>query len=45
LRAYLDGLGDLLADEGLDAAGIAARLQPTPDAASVLPRFARLALA
>lgn len=44
LRAYLDGLGDLLADEGLDAAGIAARLQPTPDAASVLPRFARLAL-
>jgi GMP synthase (glutamine-hydrolysing) len=45
LRAYLDGLGDLLADEGLDAAGIAARLQPTPEAASVLPRFARLALA
>ncbi len=45
LRAYLDGLGALLADAGLDAAGIAARLQPTPDAASVLPRFARLALA
>ena len=44
LRAYLDGLGDLLADEGLDAAAIAARLQPTPEAASVLPRFARLAL-
>lgn len=45
LLAYLDGLGDLLADEGLDAAAIAARLQPTPEAASVLPRFARLALA
>ncbi|MFM6985106.1 MAG: glutamine amidotransferase [Hydrogenophaga sp.] len=44
LRAYLDGLGDRLAREGRDAAGIAARLQPTPDAASVLPRFARLAL-
>ena len=44
LRAYLDGLGDLLADEGLDAAAIAARLQPTPEAASVLPRFAHLAL-
>lgn len=44
LRAYLDGLGPLLADEGLDAAAIAARLQPTPEAASVLPRFAHLAL-
>jgi GMP synthase (glutamine-hydrolysing) len=44
LRAYLDGLGPLLADEGLDAAAIAARLQPTPAAASVLPRFARLAV-
>ena len=44
LRAYLDGLGPLLADEGLDAAAIAARLRPTPEAASVLPRFAQLAL-
>lgn len=44
LRAYLDGLGPLLADEGLDAAALAARLQPTPEAASVLPRFARLVL-
>lgn len=44
LRAYLDGLGDLLANEGLNATAIAERLQPTPDAASVLPRFARLAL-
>lgn len=44
LRAYLAGIGPLLAGEGLDAAGIAARLQPTPEAASVLPRFARLAL-
>ena len=30
LRAYLDGLGPLLADEGLDAAAIAARLRATP---------------
>lgn len=44
LRAYLDGLGDVLAREGLDAPAIADRLQATPDAASVLPRFARLAL-
>lgn len=45
LRAYLDGLGDLLDSEGVDAAAITARLQPTPEAASVLPRFAQLALA
>jgi GMP synthase (glutamine-hydrolysing) len=44
LRAYLDGLGPVLAEQGLDAASIAARLQPTPEAASVLPRFARLTL-
>ncbi|MBS3996122.1 MAG: glutamine amidotransferase [Hydrogenophaga sp.] len=44
LGAYLDGLGDTLAREGLDAAQISAGLQPTPEAASVLPRFARLAL-
>lgn len=44
LRAYLEGLGPTLAQEGLDAAQIAAALSPTPDAASVLPRFARLAL-
>lgn len=45
LRSYLDGLGPVLAREGRDAAGIAAALRPTPEAASVLPRFARLALA
>lgn len=45
LRAYLDGLGDALAKEGLDATEIAGALTPTPEAASVLPRFARLALA
>lgn len=45
LRAYLDGLGPTLAKEGLDAAQIAEALKPTPEAASVLPRFARLALA
>jgi GMP synthase (glutamine-hydrolysing) len=45
LRAYLDGLGPTLANEGLDAMQIAAELKPTPDAASVLPRFAQLALA
>jgi GMP synthase (glutamine-hydrolysing) len=44
LRAYLDGLGPALAQEGLDAAQIAGALRPTPEAASVLPRFARLAL-
>jgi GMP synthase (glutamine-hydrolysing) len=44
LRAYLDGLGPTLAKEGLDAVQIAAALRPTPDAASVLPRFAELAL-
>lgn len=44
LRAYLDGLGSLLAGEGLDSAAIATRLRASPDAASVLPRFARLAL-
>lgn len=44
LRAYLDGLGDLLAQEGLDASAITRRLHPTPEAASVLPRFARIAL-
>lgn len=44
LRAYLDGLGSTLAREGRDAAQIAAGLQGTPEAASLLPRFARLAL-
>lgn len=44
LRAYLDGLGDTLAREGSDAAQIRAGLKDTPEAASVLPRFARLAL-
>jgi GMP synthase (glutamine-hydrolysing) len=45
LRAYLDGLGPILASEGRDAAAIADALRPTPEAASVLPRFAKLALA
>ncbi|MGM9427328.1 glutamine amidotransferase [Hydrogenophaga sp. MI9] len=45
LRAYLDGMGPTLASEGLDAAQIATALKPTPEAASVLPRFAQLALA
>ena len=44
LRAYLDGLGEMLAKEGRDAAQITDALRPTPDAASVLPRFAQLAL-
>jgi GMP synthase (glutamine-hydrolysing) len=43
LRAYLDGLGPTLAREGRDAAQISAGLKKTPEAASVLPRFARLA--
>ncbi|AOW11696.1 GMP synthase [Hydrogenophaga crassostreae] len=45
LRAYLDGLGPTLAKEGKDAQAIAAALKPTPQAASLLPKFARLALA
>ena len=45
LRSYLEGLGPVLLREGRDAAEIAAALRPTPEAASVLPRFARLALA
>jgi GMP synthase (glutamine-hydrolysing) len=44
LQAYLDGLGPTLSREGRDAARIAAHLQPTPEAASVLPAFARIAL-
>lgn len=44
LRAYLEGLGPVLAREGRDAAAIIEGLQPTPEAASVLPRFAQLAL-
>jgi len=43
LRAYLDGLGPVLAREGHDAIQIGAGLKKTPEAASVLPRFARLA--
>lgn len=45
LRAYLDGLGPVLAREGRDAAQLAASLKATPEAASVLARFARLAMA
>ncbi len=44
LRAYLEGLGPTLAREGVDAQAVAAKLQPTPAAASVLPAFAELAL-
>ena len=45
LRAYLDGMGPTLAREGLDAAQISAELKDTPEAASVLGRFAQLATA
>ncbi|MFN3496227.1 MAG: glutamine amidotransferase, partial [Hydrogenophaga sp.] len=44
LRAYLDGLGPTLAREGLDAERIRAELKETPEAASVLGRFAQLAI-
>ena len=44
LRAYLDGMGPSLAREGRDAAQISAGLKDTPEAASVLPAFARFAL-
>ena len=45
LRAYLESLGPTLAKVGRDAAAITAGLQPTPWAASLLPAFARLAMA
>ena len=45
LRAYLDGLGPTLAREGLNAERISAELKDTPEAASVLATFARMALA
>jgi GMP synthase (glutamine-hydrolysing) len=44
LRLYLDGLGPALEREGRQADRIAAEVKPTPEAASVLPRFAHLAL-
>lgn len=44
LGAYLDVLGSSLAQEDRDAAQIRANLRPTPAAASLLPRFARIAL-
>ena len=44
LDAYLDGLGDSLAREGQNIEKIRAGLRPTPIAASLLPRFARIAL-
>ncbi|HMN92061.1 MAG TPA: glutamine amidotransferase [Hydrogenophaga sp.] len=45
LQAYLDRLAPELQRQGLDTGSIAAGLRPTPEAASVLPAFARLALA
>jgi GMP synthase (glutamine-hydrolysing) len=44
LRAYLEELGPALAREGQDAAQIRAAVKDTPEAASVLATFARLAL-
>ena len=44
LGAYLDGLDTTLARAGRDAVQIRAGLKDTPEAASVLPVFARLAL-
>lgn len=45
LRAYLEQMAPDVESGGRDAAQIAALLRPTPQAASVLPAFARLALA
>ena len=45
LRAYLHRLGPELAQEGKDAHAITAGLHPAPLASSLLPTFARLALA
>lgn len=44
LKAYLDGMGPTLARKGMDAAEISAKVKDTPEAASVLPTFARFAL-
>lgn len=44
LQAYVDGMGPTLAREGRDAAQIRAGLKDTPEAASVLPAFARFVL-
>ena len=44
LRAYLDGLGQAQVRQRLDLDAIARQLKPTPVAASVLSRFARLVL-
>jgi GMP synthase (glutamine-hydrolysing) len=44
LQAYLDGMGPALAREGRDVAQISAGLKDTPEAASLLPAFARFAL-
>ncbi|MDO8904921.1 glutamine amidotransferase [Hydrogenophaga sp.] len=43
LRAYLECLGPTMAREGQDATQISARVKNTPEAASVLATFARLA--
>lgn len=44
MRAYADGLSQVLAREGFDARHVQDTVKPTPDAAALLPRFARLAL-
>jgi GMP synthase (glutamine-hydrolysing) len=45
LRFYLAAMGPTLARDGKDAQAMSAAIQPTPLAASLLPKFARLALA
>ncbi|QCB47521.1 glutamine amidotransferase [Hydrogenophaga sp. PAMC20947] len=45
LRAYLERLGPELAKEGKDAERVIAGLHPTPLSSSLLPTFARFALA
>ncbi|MEZ5645365.1 MAG: glutamine amidotransferase [Burkholderiaceae bacterium] len=44
MRSYLERMENRLKDEGLDAAAISTAVRVTPEAASLLPHFARLAL-
>lgn len=44
MRAYADVMAPALGKSGIDATQVRQAVQPTPEAAALLPRFARLAL-
>lgn len=44
MRAYADVMAPALSRSGIDAAQVREAVRPTPEASSLLPRFARLAL-